>query len=222
MANPGTPASATVGISGAPFARCASSMASSLSLPVRACTSTFDKVRMPIGTWPPSRSLIACPPPLYPMCCRSMPAILLRCNPPKCCAVPTPEVPNDSLPGFFFAYSINSFSEFTGNDGCTAITWGSVPMMAMGVKSLMLSKGRFLMSNGNIVCGGLTASSSVYPSGDALATTSEPIAASPPARLSITTGCPSASLIRFPVARATVSAAPPAANGTMRRTGLLG
>src|SRR3990172_6144465 len=44
----------------------------------------------------------------------------------------------------------------------------------------------------------------------------------PPPRLSITTGWPSASLRRLPMARPTVSIIPPAAKGTTMRTGLDG
>jgi hypothetical protein len=65
------------------------------------------------------------------------------------------------------------------------------------------------------------ASSSVSPSGAALAAMSEPIEPPAPGRLSTMTGEPRRSLSFWEMARAKASVAPPAGNGTIRRMGLL-
>src|SRR6266849_7939266 len=62
----------------------------------------------------------------------------------------------------------------------------------------------------------------VWPSGDALATISEPITPPAPGRLSAITGGPSAAASFAPTARDKMSVVPPAANGTMIRIGLVG
>ena len=68
----------------------------------------------------------------------------------------------------------------------------------------------------------LLASSSVYPSGDALATTSAAMLPLAPPRLSRTIGWPSVSVISGASGRATASAPPPGGNGITRRTGFDG
>src|SRR5467141_2280454 len=62
----------------------------------------------------------------------------------------------------------------------------------------------------------------VWPSGDALATISEPITPPAPDRLSAITGWPRAAASFAPTARDKRSVVPPAANGTMIRIGLVG
>src|SRR5262245_31225210 len=61
----------------------------------------------------------------------------------------------------------------------------------------------------------------VYPSGAARATASEPMAPLAPARLSITTGCPNASLSLGPINRTTTSSGP-GGNGTTTVIGRVG
>ena len=78
-----------------------------------------------------------------------------------CCEEPTPEVPKESLPGFLLPYAISSLNVVTGSDGCTTTDCGAVPTMIMGVKSLTVSNGTFLMKNGYALCGGPTVRSSV-------------------------------------------------------------
>src|SRR5688572_20706035 len=46
-----------------------------------------------IGIWPPIRSVIAGPPPLYGTCSRLAPVTLLKYSPERWCGPPTPEVP---------------------------------------------------------------------------------------------------------------------------------
>ncbi len=49
-------------------------------------------------------------------------------------AAPTPEEPNESLPGFFLAYSISSPTFFTGKSLLTRIMIGAMPTSDTGVK----------------------------------------------------------------------------------------
>ena len=64
--------------------------------------------------------------------------------------------------------------------------------------------------------------SSVYPSGGALATTSVPIVPPAPGRFSTRKGWPSACVSRSATVRPIRSDADPVAKGTITRTGLLG
>src|SRR5581483_314196 len=77
-------------------------------------------------------------------------------------------------------------------------------------------------STGLIVSGPGLPMSSVWPSGLAFATTSAPSTPPAPGRLSITTGCPSASPSFGAIIRATVSADAPEVNGMTKRIGFVG
>lgn len=51
-----------------------------------------------------------------------MPARDLKSSPARCEAAPVPEEPNESLPGFFFAYSTSSRMFVAGTFGFTTTT----------------------------------------------------------------------------------------------------
>ena len=57
-----------------------------------------------ICTWPPTRSAIAGPVPLYGMCTIFVFVICAKTSPARCCGVPLPGLLYDSLPGLSFAY----------------------------------------------------------------------------------------------------------------------
>src|SRR5437762_14174428 len=75
---------------------------------------------------------------------------------------------------------------------------------------------------GLITIGALEVISSVYPSGAAFATRSDPMLPPAPPRLSITNGFPSSSCRPFAIGRAAVSDGPPGGHGTIIVTGFDG
>src|SRR5262245_26962376 len=87
------------------------------------------------------RSAIDWPVPLYGTCTRSTPAMLLNISPAKCGVLPLPAEGKLSLPGCAWAYAINSFTDFTGNDGCTTTKCGTEAVSVTGAKSLITSYG---------------------------------------------------------------------------------
>ncbi len=64
--------------------------------------------------WPPMRSVKAATEPRYGTCVIFTPATWLNSSPARWKNEPAPEEPNDSLPGFFLAYSTSSVTELTG------------------------------------------------------------------------------------------------------------
>ena len=75
---------------------------------------------------------------------------------------------------------------------------------------------------GLITIGALEVISSVYPSGAAFATRSDPMLPPAPPRLSITNGFPSSSCRPFAIGRAAISDGPPGGQGTIIVTDLDG
>jgi hypothetical protein len=59
--------------------------------------------------------------------------------------LPTPDDPNESVPGFSLASAINSFTVFTPASGLTTSTVGVEVRSATGSKSFMMSNGRLLL-----------------------------------------------------------------------------
>ena len=49
--------------------------------------------------------------------------------------MPPPAEPKLIFPGFAFAYAISSASVFTGSDGCTASTSGTLTTVVMSARS---------------------------------------------------------------------------------------
>src|SRR5262245_5797056 len=92
----------------------------------------------------------------------------------------------------------------------------------MWVKSRMGSKPTFLFMAGPSTWVGMPDTISVRPSGSARATASVPTSPPPPTRFSTWNCLPKAMVSASAWSRPMVSAAPPAANGTTTRTGLLG
>jgi hypothetical protein len=119
------------------------------------------------------------------------------------------------------ANATNAFTSAAGSLFDTVSSRGERAMNATGAKSLSVSNGKFFLIAALIVKVDDT-SSSVWPSGAAAATAAAPIVPPAPARFSITTGWPQASLSFLPTARATMSFDPPDANGTTRVMGFDG
>ena len=93
MSKPLRPASSSVGTSGSADERLAVVTASARSLPALMCGSTGVMVSNDIVIWPPSRSVVSGPLPLYGMCSSSVPVMFSNCVPIRCCAVPLPLEP---------------------------------------------------------------------------------------------------------------------------------
>jgi len=66
------------------------------------------------------RSAIAGAPPLYGTCTISVPVMYLKSSPLTCPGEPLLDEALESLPGFFLAKSISSFTEWNGVLGETA------------------------------------------------------------------------------------------------------
>ena len=66
----------------------------------------------------------------------SVPVMALNSSMYRWCGEPGPLVANDSLPGLALAYLTRSATDFTGNDGVTTSTNGTLAISASGTKSL--------------------------------------------------------------------------------------
>src|ERR1019366_8189195 len=99
----GPPASAMVGTSGAEVMRLFENIASALILPPRTCGISVLGTSTRIWMLPPIRSCSAGAVPLYGTCTMSTPAVCLNNSVVRCAAAPTPEDPNESLPGLALA-----------------------------------------------------------------------------------------------------------------------
>ena len=84
---------------------------------------------------PPSRSLIAGPPPLYGTWMRLAFAVSRNSSPARLPALPTPEVPYGRPPGRLFASFTYSAMVLAGRDGCTTSTFPDTVAMEIGAKS---------------------------------------------------------------------------------------
>lgn len=130
-------------------------------------------------------------------------------------------VPMLSLPGFALANLIRSASVLNSPPSLATMTRSNV-RGATGVKALSVSNGSDLNSAW-LTAVPLEISSSVWPSGAALATVCPATMPPAPGLFSITTGWPGSVLAMCsPTARAVMSAAPPGALGTTMRTALVG
>ena len=69
----------------------------------------------------------------------SVPVMYLKSSPPTCPGEPLLEDAFISLPGFFFAYSTSSCTEFTGSEGDTASSRCPRVTSAIGWKSRSMS-----------------------------------------------------------------------------------
>ena len=81
--------------------------------------------------WPPIRSVSSGAPPLYGtqyIHARRYLEQLQR----RCCALPLPAEPNESVPGFAFASATMSFNVFAGALGWQISTFGVTPTSARG------------------------------------------------------------------------------------------
>lgn len=69
--------------------------------------------------------------PLYGTCTTSIAAIALNSSPAKCVPLPTPAEEKLSWPGFAFAITSISFTDFAANDGATTRRYFDVAVCAM-------------------------------------------------------------------------------------------
>src|SRR5678815_2231376 len=135
--------SATVGSSGATAERLRLVTASARSLPALIIDMPARKLLRKTCTCPDTRSVIACPAPLYGTCTMSIPAILLKSSMPRCGPLPLPDDAYESWPGCDFAKAMSSLIVFAGTDGCTVITKGYSASRDTGAKSPSVSYGNF-------------------------------------------------------------------------------
>src|SRR5690242_7072953 len=163
--------------------------------------------------WPPMRSVIAGPEPLYGTCTMFTPAYDWKDSPSMWLMPPTPELPNEYLPGFAFTSAMNSFRLFAGNLGFTVRMFGIESLLVIDAK-LSSEYSRFERSAGSTIIVLTVAMASVYPSGAARATWLVPSAPLAPPTFSTTTGCPSSRRIGSDTSRAMMSVLPPGVNGT--------
>ena len=91
------------------------------------------------SSWPPSKSIIAGPAPLYGMCAMSTPAMLLNSSTARWVTEPLPAEPKRNWPGRAFASAMNSCTDFAGNVGCTTTTYETPATVLTGAKSLSVS-----------------------------------------------------------------------------------
>src|SRR5271166_608045 len=116
---------------------------------------------------------------------------------------------------------MNPLRSRAGNEGCTVITVGVLPSSITGAKSLNTSNGSSLRKAGSVTSV-LETITRVWPSAGARATSSAPSMPEAPGRFSTTTVWPSAGPSSLLTARASTSSVPPAGNGTMKCSCLLG
>lgn len=112
-------------------------------------------------------------------------------------------------PGWALAIATSSATVLAGNDGVTTSSSGTVTSSETGAKSSGVRNGIFAIRDGLTACANAPISS-VWPSGEALATASSPMVPPAPGLLSMTTVWPSASCSLGAIRRAVVSAPPPA------------
>ena len=93
IAKPGTPDSPIVGRSGNRSERTAEVLAMVRTLPLFMWLAAVDTVAKISCRLPPTRSVIAGPPPLYGTCCMRTPAIIENSSPARWSARPAPDEP---------------------------------------------------------------------------------------------------------------------------------
>jgi hypothetical protein len=124
-------------------------------------------------------------------------------------ALPMPDDGYVSCPGFAFMSRSRSAVDRAGSAGCASTANGDAMTCVTGTRSRSVSYGSLATTLG-FTAMVLVTSSSVWPSGGLLTTSSVPMIVEPPARLSITICCPSASVMRGEIVRIVVSVGPPA------------
>jgi hypothetical protein len=133
----GRPASCAVGTSGSAGLRLVSMTPSARSLPLFTCGTVEVGLENISITWPPSRSLIAGPAPLYGTCTRSVPVACLNSSPTIW--GPAEVEAKVSLPGFWRAYCASSRRSFTGTEGCATAMNAISVVRATAAKSRSVS-----------------------------------------------------------------------------------
>ena len=132
---PGTPDSATVGMSGSSGERLAEPTASARILPLLMCGTEVSTLSYIKSVCPPIKSISAGAAPLYGMCKKFTLAMLFNISMPRCVTEPAPEVPKLNFPGLALPSAISSVRLRAGTDGCTTTTKPTADTMVMGAKS---------------------------------------------------------------------------------------
>ena len=91
------------------------------------------------STWPPSRSLIAGPPPLYGMCSPLLPVCSQNSSAVRWSDEPLPDDANDTFSGVFFCAAITSATVLNGEAAGTTSTLGACTATVIRSKSLPAS-----------------------------------------------------------------------------------
>src|SRR5450755_1290528 len=140
MSNPGTVA-AIGGMSGAIGEGCGLVTPSPRNLPSLISGRHWRMFMKYTCTRPPSTSTNAGPAPLYGTDTSFTPAETLKSSADKCGNEPIPALPTFNCPGCDLASAINSFTDFTGSDGCTTSTSGPDARRVTGARSFAWSYG---------------------------------------------------------------------------------
>src|SRR6267378_731990 len=120
-------------------------------------------------------------------------AMYLNSSAARCCDVPTPAWPYESLPGCALASATSSATVLTGSSGGTASTFAAMNTCEIGAKSLRGSNGSVSYRLGLMTSDELPPISNVVPSAVALATRSVATLLPAPGTFSTTNGVPQTS-----------------------------
>ena len=89
-----------------------------------------------------SKSVTTCGLPVYGMWVIFTPARWLNSSSARWVELPTPDEPNEIVPGLLLASAINSLTVLTPSSGVTTSTVGVDVISAIGAKSFMMSNCR--------------------------------------------------------------------------------
>src|SRR4051794_10233287 len=138
-----TPASSNVGTSGSAADRLADVTASPRNVPAFTCGEVGGSALNAIGVCPEMADWIAGAAPPNGTLVASRWKESLNSSAASWGVVPMPGLAIVYLPGSFFSRSINSFTDFAGNDECTTRILGEAAASVIGAKSLYGSYGAF-------------------------------------------------------------------------------
>src|SRR3989338_3348969 len=108
---------------------------SAFSLPLLTCGSAGGRLRIASDTSPVITPSTADGAPLYGTCTILILAMVRNSSPERCAVLPLPPEPKLRSPGRALAITINSFTDFTGSEGCTIKMFGADDTSDTGAKS---------------------------------------------------------------------------------------
>ncbi len=207
-----------VGTSGIDAERLRAVVASARTFPPLICPTADPARSNSMVMRPPMMSGYTAPLPLKGTWVMSTPARSLKISPDRWLLVPGPEEPKNSPPGLDLAAAIRSETVLNGLSAATTRRFGTVAIPATTARSLRGSQLSFIRLT--LVDTDSEPSSRVWPSARAcFATYSAPMLPPAPGRSSTSTFWFSDLVSSFANSRASTSAVPPAANGTMMLIG---